>query len=448
MSSYFTYADDIKLLKKGIWLYFLLIIFEGALRKWILPGLANPLLIVRDPIALWLIVMAWRRGLLPSNIYMTVIVIIGIVSIFSATLLGHGSLAVALFGARILLLHFPLLFVIGRVFTRADVVKMGLVTMWIAIPMAVLIALQFYSPQSAWVNRGVGGDMAGAGFSGANGYFRPPATFSFTIGTHLFFGFASCFVYYFWLHPKEINRVVLIGATIGLLASIPFSISRSLLLYVGFGLLFTIIGMLRKPQNLGRIIILLLGITAVLALLSQVSVLQAPIEAFVSRFTAAADAEGGVTNSFSDRYLGGALGALSDSSEQPFLGYGVGMGTNVGSQLLTGKKNFLISEGEWGRLIGELGPLLGICVILVRVGLTVKLFGASYQKLTQNDLLPWILLANALLVIPQAQWAQPTFLGFSTMIAGLLIASFREKDPILEEQEQAVAHTIPAHANG
>ena len=39
-------------LKIAIWLYLLLWIFEGALRKWILPSLATPLLVVRDPIAI------------------------------------------------------------------------------------------------------------------------------------------------------------------------------------------------------------------------------------------------------------------------------------------------------------------------------------------------------------------------------------------------------------
>ncbi len=39
------------LLKKLFWAYFLLLIFEGALRKWILPQFSAPLLLVRDPIA-------------------------------------------------------------------------------------------------------------------------------------------------------------------------------------------------------------------------------------------------------------------------------------------------------------------------------------------------------------------------------------------------------------
>lgn len=213
-------ADPNQLLKRGIWAYLLLLIFEGALRRWVLPGLATPLLVVRDPLALWLIVLTWRRGLLPANPYMTATVSVSIIGIITALLLGHGNLTVAIYGSRILLLHFPMIFVIGRVFNRTDVVKMGAALVWLTAPMALLIAVQFYSPQSAWVNRGVGGDMAGAGFDGAMGFFRPPATFSFTNGTHLFFGIAACFIFYFWLHSKAINRVALLAATVGLLLSL------------------------------------------------------------------------------------------------------------------------------------------------------------------------------------------------------------------------------------
>ena len=412
-------------LKWGIWTYVVLILLEGALRRWVLPGLATPLLVVRDPVALWLIVVAWRRGLLPANPYLAGTVVIGALGIISALLVGHGNLLVAIYGARILLLHFPLIFVIGRVFNRADVLRVGKVFVWLTPAMALLIAVQFYSPQSAFVNRGVGGDMTGAGFDGAMGFFRPPGTFSFTNGTHLFFGLTTCFICYFWLDVQRVNRLVLLAATVGLLAAIPFSISRSLLLFATVAAMFMVIGLLRKPQNLGRVLLLSLGAIMVLLALSQVSVLQTPIEAFVSRFTAASNFEGGLRGSLGDRYLGGMLGALADSSQQPFFGYGIGIGTNAGSALLTGERSFLIAEGEWGRLIGELGPWLGIGMIFIRLALCVKLTAACYQRLLRGDLLPWILLGNALLLVPQAQWAQPTSLGFSTLIAGLVIAALR-----------------------
>jgi len=437
--------DPYRALKRGIWLYVLLLLFEGALRRWVLPGLATPLLVVRDPVAIWLIVKTWQRGLLPNNGYLTATIIITLLSIISALLFGHGNLTVAIYGARILLLHFPLIFVIGRVFDRADVLKMGRAFVWMAAPMALLIAVQFYSPQSAWINRGVGGDVAGAGFDGANGFFRPPATFSFTIGTHMFFGLAACFIFYFWLDQRNINRLVLLAATVGLVAAIPFSISRSLLLFVAVALLFTALGLLRNPQNIWRLLLLAIGGVAVLLALSNVPILQAPIEAFVSRFTAASDVEGGLQGSLGNRYLGGMLQALLNSSQQPFFGYGIGMGTNAGSVLLSGsdERSFMIAEGEWGRIIGEMGPWLGLGLIYIRMALCVKFSIACYKRLRQDDLLPWILLGNGLLMIPQSQWAQPTALGFSTLVAGLIIASLRLPSPAAT---QSLATADRAHA--
>src|SRR5690554_1009580 len=85
-------SDLMLFLKRGIWLYFFLIIFEGALRKWIFPSLATPLLVVRDPIGIWLVYMAWKKKLLPSNIYMGAMVFIGLLSIYTAIFIGHGNL--------------------------------------------------------------------------------------------------------------------------------------------------------------------------------------------------------------------------------------------------------------------------------------------------------------------------------------------------------------------
>ena len=412
-------------LKRGVWLYFLLLIFEGALRKWVLPGLATPLLIVRDPVALWLIIVAWRHELLPSTIYLIGIVLIGIIGTITATLLGHGNLFVALYGARTLLLHFPLIFVIGRVFNREDVVRMGKVTLIIAVPMTILVAMQFYSPQSAWVNRGIGGDVEGGGFSGALGFFRPPGTFSFTNGNTTFFSFVAPFVLYFWLNRKTVNNILLIAATVALLFAIPLSISRSLLFQVVLSLGFLVLATTRKPENLGRMVIAAIGGLLALTLLSQLSFFATATEAFTARFDNANEVEGGLESVFLDRFLGGLIGALTSSSNFPFFGYGLGMGSNAGSKLLTGNVTFLISEGEWGRVIGELGALLGLSVVFLRIGLTAKIGWACYEKLTRGDLLPWMLLSFGFLSIAQGGWAQPTSLGFCTLIGGLMISSLR-----------------------
>ncbi len=416
---------DIELMKNGIWLYFFLLVFEGALRKWVLPGLSAPLLIIRDPVAIALLFMAARRNMLAFNHYIVGMGLIGIVGILTAIFLGHKNLSVALFGARIILIQFPLIFVIGRVFTYADVIKMGKVILYISIPMALLVATQFYSPQSAWVNRGVGGDTQGAGFSGAMGFYRPPATFSFITGTVSYYTLAAAFIVFFWLNRSNIKPVILYAATFALIVVIPLSISRSLFFGVAITLVFTALAIGRKTEYLGKLIFGGVVIAILVIFLSDKSFFQTGTEAFTSRFETANEQEGGVKGVLVDRFLGGMYTALTSSSNLPFFGYGIGMGTNAGSMLMTGQAGFLIAEGEWGRVIGELGPLMGIAMIFLRLQLSFKIAWESYKKLAIGNLLPWLLLSMVLINIPQGQWAQPSSLGFAVLICGLTIAGLK-----------------------
>ena len=63
-------------------------------------------------------------------------------------------------------------------------------------------------------------------------------------------------------------------------------------------------------------------------------------EAVVERF---------VTNTFVYTYL--------SLFEAPITGRGIGVGSNVGAQLLTGQVGFTFGESEWQKIIIELGPL-------------------------------------------------------------------------------------------
>lgn len=417
-------VDDFKNIKNGIWLYFLLLIFEGALRKWIFPQLSTPLLLVRDPLVIYLFLSASYNRIVFFNSYIFYAIVIVIVSFTATMITGHRNVFVAIYGARIFLIHFPMIFLIGTVFNKDDVIKMGKVILYISIPMAILIGVQFFSPQSAWVNKGVG-DSIGGGFSGAMGYLRPPGTFSFTTGVTSFFSLVAVFVLYFWIDSSKINRFFLFLATLALLSSIPFSISRSLLFQIIISFIFTIIGINWVKDNSSKGIILILGFTTIALFLSLFDIFSIGVEAFSTRLERANKAEGGIESVFLDRYLGGLINGLKSSTRQPFLGFGLGYGTNVGSNILTGQRSFLISEGEWGRLIGELGPLLGIGIILIRLLMSFKLASWAWKYLIKNDILPWIILSFALLILPQAGWSQPTSLGFSVLVTGLLIASFK-----------------------
>ena len=417
--------DPNRVLKIGVWIYFFLWIFEGALRKWVVPQLSMPLLVVRDPIVLWLIIAAAKRGLLKSNIYFTGMICLGIFSLFAAIFMGHGDVSTAIYGARTMILYFSMIFVIGSVFNREDIIKLGKATLWIAIPMTFLLVLQFYSPQSAWVNRGVGGDENGAGFGGALGYFRPPGTFSFTNGTTCFYSLLAPFLIYFWLNSKGINRTLLIAATAALVIAIPISISRALFLQVAVCIVFLLVAISRNPKYFSKVLLATALVIVALALFSNVEFFNTATSAFTSRFENANEIEGGLVEGvLGNRFFGALIKGLT-SSESLF-GYGVGSGTALGAQLLNYTKIIETADFEWMREVAEMGAM-GLILIALRVGLALKLTLASFRKLKNDDMLPWILTSVGAVIVTQGQWHQPTSLGFCALIGGIWLASFRYK---------------------
>ena len=302
----------------------------------------------------------------------------------------------------------------------------------LAGPMTILITLQFYSPQSAWVNRGLAGDLEGAGFSGAMGFFRPPGTFSFTNGNTMFYGMLAPFVVYFGLRRGEANRWIWLISVSALLIAVPLSISRGLFFQLAVTLVFALIALARSPRHFAPMLGVLFTVAIILGAVSTRPFFSTAVQAFNTRFEMANEAEGGVQGVFLDRFLGGMIGALSQSFEQPFFGAGIGMGTNAGAKMLTGKREFLVSEGEWGRMIGEMGPLLGLALVGIRVGLALKMLSIGYRIMVQGNLLPWLILSFALLNVAQGQWAQPTSLGFAILSGGLALAACRGRVPLLE----------------
>lgn len=420
-------SESLKLkpLKYGIWLYFILLVFEGGLRRWVFPGFSDPLLVVRDPVAIWLIYKAWKYNLLNRNYFIISMTGFTILGMITALLVGHGNLWVTLFGARITLIHFPVIFVMGKVLGKKDINDFGKFILWLSLPMVVLIAAQFNSPQSAWVNLGLGGSETGAGFRGALGYFRPPGTFSFQFGNTLFFSLVAIFVVYFWTSKVKVNRIVLVLATVALLASIPLSISRTLFYSVCLTILFYFYSLFYNPKQFFKFFMIIISVVFAFLILLQFEFFQIAIEVFSKRITAASKTEGGVSNSLFDRIFGYMFRAYTSSNEIPFWGYGMGMGTNVGAKLISGERSFLLAEFEWNRIIAEMGVFLGTAVILVRVALAGKLVLGSLVNIKKGELLAWLLLSVGLINLIQSQWWQPTILGFGIFINGLAYAAIQ-----------------------
>ena len=414
-------------LKRLLWLYFALLIIEGALRKWVLPQYSGPLLIVRDPVVLLIYFRAHRDGLFRRSPFLSALSVLAVASLFLLvvqSLMLKIPATVLAYGFRTDFLHLPLIFLIPSILGKDDLLRLGKWVLLAAIPMALLMAYQFQSSPAAWINRtpGTGG---GTQLIAALGKIRPPGTFSFVTGPVSFFALVTAVL----LHGLKggrgnYSRLLLVGAGLAVTLALAVSGSRGALIGVGIVLIAWLLGLTAAKQiesSAWRMVILAAIIVAVMA---QVDLFKEGAEVMTTRWEMATEserAEGGMIG----RVLRTLVAPIEMLPSIPILGSGLGVGTNVGATLLTGQAQFLLSEGEWGRIVLEMGPVLGGLFILFRIGLVLWLARQCLRCAMAGNVLPMLLFSACATSLLTGQIAQPTTLGFTTFVGGLCLAAIQ-----------------------
>ncbi|MDB6041043.1 MAG: hypothetical protein JWM99_4884 [Verrucomicrobiales bacterium] len=429
-------ASSALFVKRLIWLYFFLLLFEGALRKWLLPGLSGPLLLIRDPIVLLIYAVALENNFFPQNGFLTGCIVLAAVSAMVLCLQMITlalPLKVLIYGLRTDFLHLPLIFLIPVFFKGEDLVRIGKWVLWISVPMAILMAYQFRSGPDAWVNR-TPGTGTGMQLESALGKIRPPGTFSFITGPVSYFALVTAFLGFALSNGRQFfPRWLVVVSTLASGGALLVSGSRSMVLTVSFVWVAFVVGIVASRQiaaGLWRIILLLLCVAFVAAQIGQKEIFKEGTEVLSARFEAGSGSEkavGGITG----RFLDSLLDPLRSLTEVPLFGSGLGLGTNVGATITQGQMGFLLSEGEWGRMILEMGPILGLAFIIYRVSLMIALGGRSLRCSRVGNLLPVLLWAACATSIVSGQIGQPTNLGFLVLIAGLTMSAI-EMEPLSE----------------
>ena len=408
------------MMRNLIWLYIILWLIEGGLRRWFLPSLAAPLLLVRDPIAIAIYGPALANNIFPKNGLMVAAGLLAFLSFVNAMVLGHGNAFVALYGVRCDFLHVPLMFIMGRVLRQKDLIALSKVAVWVAVPYTALLVMQFYSPQDAWVNRGVGGNMEGAGFDGALDRYRPPGTFSFITGpAQLYPLFTACWFALLLARQLPIWTMVASGASI--LVTLPVSVSRTLFLSVAIVAITGVAAMFVGGRFSFKLVIQFAVAAVVVALLASHSVVfKDGMEAFGARWEGATTNQGGFQEAIVDRMLNdlfGAFGGVRDT------GFGTGFSTVVGQQLVTQHTGFGASEAEWGRLLYDNGFILGSMLICFRIALSLAIVFAAIRAWKRRSPLGLIFCSACFLIVLNGQWGQTTTLGSSVIGGGLALAA-------------------------
>src|SRR5713226_2731510 len=420
-------------IRRLIWLYFWLLLIEGALRKWVLPDYSNPLLLVRDPVVIAIYLWAIPARVLPRTGWTIALVVIGFLSLLATFVqlwpyLSPKMIAlVGGYGFRSNFFHLPLIFVMASVLRPKDVKRFGWWTLLILVPMSMLMAAQFGAAPDAFLNRTPGGE--GETMMAALGKVRTAGTFSFVVGVAAYLSLATGYLVWGLLKPGLYKSWLLTVAGIALVVGIAVSGSR---LTVGAcavvvaSLVLVVILSRDVVNRFGHalIVILILGFVV-----SRLPVFHEGVNVLSARFTeVAAASEQSVARGLIARVVASFEDAFFVYGKAPFLGYGLGIGTNAGAKFLTGHSGFLLTEGEWSRIFLESGPVLGLAYVAWRFALVGRIGWLCMRSVRLGNLLPILLFSSSFLPMISGQFGQPTILGFAVFTTGLALAALNMKE--------------------
>jgi len=372
----------LKRVKRLIFLIYFFLIFEGVLRKWILPELSQAIFFIKDPIVLYLYFLSIKYKLFPKTqvfyISLFVIILYILVTLLQILITGYNPI-VAIYGLRMYFMYLPLAFIIYSIFDKEDILYYIKFTLLIAIPISILVLIQFLSPPDAFINKNAGtGD--GHVFQIVAGIVRPYGTFSFVIGQSFFVPSVLFFLLLlkeFRLKSKDIIYKLLPIIWISLFMMLFLSGSRTTIANVSIIFLVLFIHSLFFLKRKSSIRLILTTIS-ILSLFFISITLYFPdiIEIYMTRSEDAYKSEGSI--------IVRGLTMLIEfvnylSTDMHFLGNGIGSGTSGGVALLSGARAITLAEYDLSRIVLEMGALFGLLFILYRVYLSIALLIDSFK---------------------------------------------------------------------
>lgn len=396
-----------RLAVKLFWIIYILYLSEGALRKWVFPEYADWLFFVRDPVvvAFYALCLGYRKCWphFAWWLWTGFAVVSSLIGLFVYLASGYGLLEWVL-GVRSYWLYMPMAFILPRLFNRESFERFLWWQLLLMPGYAGLVAFQYYSEPTAWINRGDLAEEGVALLTGERartyGLFYYYSQNAFFVATQIVLVFVA--LRYFrvrgWL------SVLFPVCVFALAVSAILTGARRMVFLAAVVMMAAVCGtVVSRDQRRWQ---LMVGVLLSGALGLGVIIWDADIVwEYQMRFEEAAMVEGSIWN----RVLW-EVGAFVDAmSVAPPFGFGVGAGTNAVVRL-TGKPVFWLGENELERVVNELGPVLGMFYLILRWGIAVWLVSWAWRKARRGDAAA--MPAAAL----SAVWLQNTWMTFSTAV--------------------------------
>lgn len=407
---------------------FIIVVYEGAVRKWVTSASSLPLIGLRDLCAAWLVLYAWRRGYLRQQTKITAAMFAWSLLVFGWGLLqlaaGESSPLIFVIGLRFWLLYTWFAVAAAASMNETDYRAALLTAGWMMILMAPLAVLQHYSPPGAWINVQVdGGDDEEGIFTVVVGVVRTTGTFSFTSGYATFMGLLAPIVFGLLSARKPRNKHYLFATAVFIAFLVGSLVSGSRTAFIFSGMMFMayLVGRLvfsrmqQKPAAAVGVVmaLVLVGIFAIF--------FREAIDVTQTRFEQASEVE-----DFWGRVQTILVGEPHVFETVNWLGWGIGYGSNLANFVRTGSISFTLAESEGGRIMLE-GGLLGIVyvglkLLVIVIGL-FKSFRLSMKTHSPYPVLVWLAAALAILTWPSS--GQLTANGLLGIILAFALLLFR-----------------------
>ena len=443
-------GDGYRAVKACIWIYFWLLIIEGALRKWIVPGLANPLIVVKDPVVLAAYFFALKSGRFPRSGFVTSILLLGCVT-FGTAIIGYasgvtqGNFLVAAYGARTNFLYFPFVFLMADALGPEDLKKMGKWLLIISLPMAFLVAAQFRGGPEDWVNKGTGEGVGGQMMAAVGDKTRAAGLFAYNTGLGTYLSLVAAFLVNHFLRGRVYGGKLAIAATFAVAGSALLSASRSTTLSIVLVIAAGAFCVWMQPKFFKGSVWLAVALLVVAVIFASSRTVREGMSVLGERFESADGLKVGIL----DRTISGYTDAFGTMGTHGLIGAGLGVGTNAGAAMLTGQRVFLLAEGEWDRVLAEVGPVLGLAFIFYRIVLVGHLFRKALAALKREEPLAMLLLGMCALIVLNGQLGTATTLGFAAFGAGICLAAAKEEAVPEDATSMALMEqVVPRKARG
>lgn len=443
--------------RKLVWAFFLWLMLEGIFRKWFLPSFATQIMVAKQFLACYMVFRGYLKGYIKSN-WATFSIILGFIGFCTTLLFGHQNLSVAVFGCLQWWFGIPLAFYIKSVLQKGDIIKMMRFIFYFAIAHFIVTAVQFSSPTVSLINIQIGGEIIETNETDIGklaGGFRPTGLFGYNTMSGAFdiFAFAIILFYLFrgnYLLKEKVSPFYIDLSLILYVATCLFSVSRGLIfqsIIILFFLAFHVLYLIKKIKISYRYVLFI--VIAFPVLLSQTRVQQA-IENLVYRFEDASESQytgvsttSGSINDVLDRSVFYLLNAILeprtlDGKEVPFFGFGQGLSTQIGGKLAgnagAAHSGFALAEWDGLRIVCESGVLLGLFMLICRIGFALSLYPQMRKCLRKKNYLPLLLYCQILFLFgPTINWGNLWMFNFSMFFGGFLMATmkFNVEDKLL-----------------